>query len=282
MPATKAVDLSELGNGIYYDLSNEDYHAAPGVSKSGLDKIARSPAHFKYSDKRKSTRAMEIGTAIHAAILEPERFDSEYCLTNAPLRTAKEYKEAKIIHGSELTLTAPEAAKVIGMRKSVQSNMHAMQHLDIQGCAEVSMMCIDPETGVTIRARFDWLTDDGIVIDVKKTQDVRPNEFIKSVGNYRYHVQEAMYSFIYEQVTGEKLKAFYFLAVEEEAPHSNQMYLLGDLSREIGAYYFRRDLRTYAECFDADVWPHPNNGDGVIELSNWAISSYENDLEVMI
>ena len=274
--------LSESGEGIYYDLSNENYHSAPGVSKSGLDKIARSPAHYKYSERKEPTRAMAIGTAIHTAVLEPVRFDNEYCLTGAKLRTAKEYKDAKEIHGGELTLTAPEAKKVLNMRKSVFANQHAMQHLNEKGNAEVSFMCEDPETGVMIRARFDWLNDDRVVVDLKKTQDVRPNEFVKSVINYRYHVQEAMYSFIYEQVTGDKLNAFYFLAVEEEVPHSNQMYLLDDLAREIGAYYFRRDLRVYAECINSDKWPHPSNGGGTIELTNWAINSYENDLEVMI
>jgi hypothetical protein len=274
--------LTESGGGVYLDLSNEAYHSAPGVSKSGLDKIARSPAHYKYSERKEPTRAMAIGTAIHAAVLEPARFDSEYCLTAAKVRTAKEYKDAKAIHGGELTLTAPEAKKVLNMRESVFTNQHAMRHLNEKGNAEVSFMCEDPETGIMIRARFDWLNDDRVAVDLKKTQDVRPGEFIKSVGNYRYHVQEAMYSFIYKQVTGSELKAFYFLAVEEEAPHSNQMYLLGDLSREIGAYYFRRDLRTYADCIDSGKWPHPKNGDGVIELANWDVNRYENDLEVMI
>lgn len=276
------MSLSEIGNGIFYDLSNDDYHSASGVSKSGLDKIARSPAHYKYSGKRASTRAMEIGTAIHAAILEPKRFDEEYCLTTAPLRTAKEYKDAKAIHGGELTLTAPEGKKVIDMRKSVFTNEIAMQYLNESGNAEVSFMCEDPETGITIRSRFDWLTESGVAVDVKKTQDVRTYEFAKSVNSYRYHVQEAMYSFIYKQVTGEDLKAFYFLAVEEEAPHSNQMYLLDDLAREVGEYYFRRDLRRYAECDSSGVWPHHSNGDGVITLPNWGVIDYENDLEVMI
>lgn len=279
---TEKANLSDIGSGIYYGLSNEDYHSATGISKSGLDKISRSPAHYKHSTYKSSTRAMVIGTAIHAAILEPTRFDDEYCITEAPLRTAAAYKTAKAIHGDELTLTAPEGKKVLAMREAVELNQHAMQHLNAKGHAEVSFMCTDPETGIVIRSRFDWLTDDRVAVDVKKTQDVRGGKFARSVSDYRYHVQEAMYSFIYEQVTGEKLSAFYFLAVEEEAPHSNQMYLLDDLSREIGAFYFRRDLRIYAECINDDKWPHPDNGDGVITLPNWEINTYENELDIII
>ncbi len=269
--------------GFVEGMPNEEYHAYEGVSKSGLDKVARSPAHYKYSKQKDPTRAMEIGTAIHAAILEPERFDKEYVITDASLRTAKAYKDAKAIHGSELTLTKPEGEKVIGMREAVESNYKAMIHLRrAPGKAELSAICTDPETGVTIRARFDWLNDERVAVDVKKTQDIRAHKFCRSVSDYRYHVQEAMYSFIYKQITGDDLSAFYFLAVEEEAPHSTQMFLLDDLAREMGEFYFRRDLRAYAECVNAGKWPHPDGGDGVIELPNWSVSTYENDLEVMI
>lgn len=264
------------------DMPNADYHGYDGVSKSGLDKIARSPAHYKYSEYKPSTRAMVIGTAIHAAILEPERFDNDYLITEAKVRTAKEYRDAVKGKDGDYVLTAPEGKKVMAMRESVENNLNAMQHLRAPGDAELSAICTDPETGVTIRARFDWLTNSGISVDVKKTQDVRPGKFARSVVDYRYHVQDAMYSFIYKQVTGDDLQAFMFLAVEEEAPNSCQLYELDDVSKEMGAFYFRRDLRVYAECINSGKWPHPDNGDGELTLPNWVINQYENDIEVVI
>lgn len=64
-------------------LSNEDYHSGPGVSKSGLDLISRSPAHFRYAknnpDARRETAAFKIGGAGHALILEPDVFRREFC-----------------------------------------------------------------------------------------------------------------------------------------------------------------------------------------------------------
>lgn len=268
-------------NRFIVDMSNEDYHQYEGVSKSGLDKIARSPAHYKYSEYKPSTRAMVIGTAIHAAILEPERFDEEYSITECKARTEKAYKEEVKKSCADLVLTAQEGKKVIGMRESVESNYAAMKLLRAPGKAELSAICVDPETGITIRARYDWITDNGIVVDVKKTQDIRPAKFVRSVSDYRYHVQDAMYSFIYKLITGDDLQAFLFLGVEEEAPHSNALYELDDLSKEMGAFYFRRDLRVYAECVNSGKWPHPET-DGVLELPNWTINQYENDIEVML
>lgn len=268
--------------GLIEGMPNETYHLLEGISKSGLDKIARSPAHYKYSDQRNSTRAMVIGTAIHTAVLEPERFDLEYVVTDAKLRTESSYRKAKAAceFGGDYVLTKQEGKKILNMREAVHSNLEAAKQLFCNGRAELSAVVKDPETGVTIRARFDWLSDSGVAVDLKKTQDIR--KFGKSVNDYRYHVQDAMYSFIYKQITGDDLQAFYFLGVEEEAPHSNQMLVLDGLAKEIGHFYFRRDLRTYADCIESGKWPHPGQGDGVIELPNWALHKYEDDLEVII
>jgi len=273
--------INEKLHGFYENMPNDSYHNSNGISKSGLDLIDRSPAHYKWPKKRSSTRNMEVGTAIHAAILEPERFDKEYVLVDCDKRNVKEYKEAVKANplGAEMTLSKPEADNVLGMRESVEDNLEAMTHLRSKGKAELSAFATDPETGVILRARYDWITDDGIVVDVKKTQDLR--KFSRSVSDYRYHVQEAVYRHVYKLITGDDLQAFYFLAVEEESPHSNKMFLLDDLALEIGQHYFRKNLRQYAECINSGKWPH-RQLDSVLDLPNWEVSKYESDLEVFI
>lgn len=272
----------KISTGFITDMPNDVYHKRESISKSGLDKIDRSPAHFQCKEYKEPTRLMEIGTAIHTAVLEPRRFEDEYLVTAAEKRTEKIYKEAKSIVGSEFALTIGEAKKINGMKEAVNSNLAAVRALTQDGLAELTAVCVDPETGVQMRCRYDWLTDSGIAVDLKKTQDMRPDKFRKSVENYRYHVQAAMYSFIYKEITGEKLQAFYFLAVEEDAPHSTAMYELDDEAFDIGHFYFRRDLRTYADCLEKDIWPHPDDNAGSLGLSNWTINSYEDDLEVLL
>lgn len=74
--------------GIYDGISNADYHGGPGVSKSGLDLIRRSPMHFKAvrmsANDNEPTPAQAIGTAAHSIILEPKEFAKEYCLGLRP------------------------------------------------------------------------------------------------------------------------------------------------------------------------------------------------------
>lgn len=70
--------------GVYEGISNAEYHGGPGISKSGLDLVHRSPMHYHAvvtaANDRTPTPAQEIGTAVHMAILEPEEFAKTYCL----------------------------------------------------------------------------------------------------------------------------------------------------------------------------------------------------------
>ena len=60
-------------SGRYTDMSNEDYHRSPAISKSGMDRLAISPEHYQayLLERREETPAMKTGTAVHMAVLEP-------------------------------------------------------------------------------------------------------------------------------------------------------------------------------------------------------------------
>tara|TARA_R110000765_G_scaffold244631_9_gene346886 strand:- start:2915 stop:3739 length:825 start_codon:yes stop_codon:yes gene_type:complete len=265
---------------ITTDLSNTDYHAHPAISKSGLDLISRSPAHYFYAAHREATRAMQLGTAIHAAILEPERFANQYMLLrDVTDRRASEYRQAVKVHGSEFTLAGPEADRVSGMQASVQANPRAMSRLGAPGKSEVSIITTDPETGVPVKCRFDWLCDDGRGLDLKKTQDIRADEFSRSVARYRYHVQAAFYSDVYKWETGEDLREFAILAVEESMPHANRVFLLDDEALQIGRMQYRADLNAYAECMNRGEWPGiVFEEDELLSLPMWAITQAEDEM----
>ena len=72
--------------GIYEDLPAEDYHAADAVSRSGLTKIDRSIDHYREyaANGIEDSKALRTGTAIHAAILEPEKFQHDYIDAQIP------------------------------------------------------------------------------------------------------------------------------------------------------------------------------------------------------
>lgn len=274
-------ELAEKGCFVL-DMPNEDYHNYEGISKSGLDQVDISPAHYACAAPFKSTRAMEIGTAIHAAVLEPAMFDREYLiLKHVTKRTQSEYKEAVKAKGtSELVLTGPESDNVAGMRLSVESleewnSVYVMNHY-----TELSAFVRCPITGVMLRARYDFITHTGIVVDLKKTQDARYEAFQKSVANYRYHVQDAFYSYVYELITGHPLQSFWFLAIEENAPNTSKRYKLDDEARAIGKRQFMANLESYAEADKTGNWASYDTSDELMSLPAWAIDEDDEGIEL--
>ena len=69
--------------GVYEGIPNAEYHGGPGISKSGLDLIHRSPMHYNAAqqvanDDRPDTKAYFVGREFHMLALEPEVFEVEY------------------------------------------------------------------------------------------------------------------------------------------------------------------------------------------------------------
>lgn len=262
-------------------MPNDDYHAYPAISKSGLDLIDRSPAHYAHQEPREATRAMVIGTAIHAAIFEPERFQSDYLLLrDVTDRRSSEYKQACKSHDAERVLTGKEADHVAGMQETVRSNPSASMYLNQEGWAEISCFATCPVTGVLIKCRFDWLTKTGVTIDLKKTQDIRYDKVQRAIANYRYHVQDGFYRYVFSRATGTDLADFKFLFVEESMPHASKLFTLDTEGQQVGARIARDNLATYAACLEANDWPYPDATDELISLPAWALDE-EDMLEVV-
>lgn len=258
------------------------YHAHPSVSKSSLDLFNRSPAHYKFAARKDPTRHMAIGTAIHCALLEPARFDTDYLILDVADRRASEWREAKKQRGTdEHMLTRAEADHVLGMQASVYANERAAEMLNSPfDQAEVSVFARDPQTGVLCRARVDLLGQ-AWALDVKKTQDARSDAFSRAIGNYRYHVQAAFYSDVIEWATGLRIERFWFLAVEEQPPHACCVYALDDEAMAAGRQAYRDDLNRYAECVAADDWPAYTDEPEFIGLPGWMLAEIESDMEIL-
>lgn len=263
-------------------MPNEVYHNYPvGISNSGLRQMLKSPAHYRFMAPWKTSRNLEIGTAIHCALLEPQRFAEEYVLLrDIDDRRKSEYKQAANVHGGEVVLTASEAANVEGMQEAVLSNPAMSERLNAEGWRELSLFVQDPETGVVVRVRYDLLSLSGIAVDVKKTQDCRADAFSRAVDNYDYDMQAALYSDAFEWAAGKPLGAFEFAAIEEHMPHGHKLYQLDETAMQEGRRKYREALNLYAQCEKANDWPNiPCDGVEVLGLPAWRMAQIENDLD---
>lgn len=272
-----------IETGKYYlNMPNETYHAHKSISKSGLDKFEIDPYKFYNAKPMKQTRAMQTGSAIHAAVLEPEVFTAEFMmLPEIKDRRQAEYKAAVKSFGEGNVFANAECEKIKGMQKAVWAHDEARRLLKAQGYCEISGFARDNETGTICRHRFDKLASiDGEWwgVDLKKTQDVREFKFSRTISDYRYHVQDAFYSDQFEWITGEKLAGFKFIAVEEEYPHKVAVYELCDVSKQIGGEAYRHDLNMYSEYESGAIKAHNNSGSEVISLPEWVLRQFEEEV----
>lgn len=76
---------NEIKEGIYFNMTDEEYHSLPCLNRSTMEEVVIGDEQAAYSsylnpDKpvNNPTPAMELGTAIHSAVLEPDDFGHLY------------------------------------------------------------------------------------------------------------------------------------------------------------------------------------------------------------
>lgn len=268
-------------NGLVTDLSNEAYHTGPGISKSHLDRIAppNSPLHYwnvYLNPEREPTEAtpeMLKGTAIHTAILEPDLFPAQVVESPAFNRRTKDGKaEAEAFaqaNAGKIILDPEDYQDCLAVRDAVHRHPLAGSLLRA-GKVEQSFFATDPTTGELIKCRPDFLRDDGIMVDLKSTASAAPDEFNRSVWNYRYYVQAPWYLDIPRLLYGEAPPDFVFLAVEKKPPYAIGVYYLDADYMDRGRLHYRRDINAIAACRARNQWPDFALEIQPLSLPGWA------------
>lgn len=258
------------GVGIYYSMTNEDYHSGPGISKSGLDLIAVNPSAYVWSKQapvdRLALQALDFGTALHCALLEPTEFEKRFVVAPEVNRRTAAGREqeaeflAQAYQQGFTPLTAEESKKLSIMRESVMAHPVARMIFEAEGHNEASIYWNDVETNELCRIRPDRMPlingFGPLIVDVKKIDGM--DRFAKHVAEFRYHVQNAMYCDGYQAHFGE-IPEFWFLAVSSSISAGRYEVDVKRLDPEFlaeGYELYRRDLNAYAACRQADDWLH--------------------------
>ncbi|MDF9049622.1 exodeoxyribonuclease VIII [Escherichia coli] len=277
------VIVEDIEPGIYYGISNENYHAGPGVSKSQLDDIADTPALYLWRKNAPvdttKTKTLDLGTAFHCRVLEPEEFSNRFIVApefNRRTNAGKEEEKAFLMECAstgKTVITAEEGRKIELMYQSVMALPLGQWLVESAGHAESSIYWEDPETGILCRCRPDKIIPEfHWIMDVKTTADIQ--RFKTAYYDYRYHVQDAFYSDGYEAQFG-MLPTFVFLVASttvECGRYPVEIFMMGEEAKLAGQQEYHRNLRTLADCLNTDEWPAIKT----LSLPRWA-KEYAND-----
>jgi hypothetical protein len=224
----------QIEPGIYLDLPEAVYHAAEGLSNSGMKHLAVSPLCYWHNalnpdrERPEESFAQRWGRAVHCRLLEPERFADEYAaglrkedypdalvtdddlkgwLTARGLPVTGKRKQERIDRIREADdstviwdeLEAEHAALTAGKTILSASEMSRLDRLAevvlgdpcaaavlSGGKAEVSIFVRDPETGVMLKARMDYVKA-AATIDLKTFSNSRGKPTDRAVFDAIYH-----------------------------------------------------------------------------------------------
>ncbi len=171
--------------GIYFNLDEEAYHSDPAFSHSGMVNILKHPYDYWYrsplNPKRsfKPTEAMLFGKQCHKMLLEPDKFFEEYSVPGLG------YSPGKRMMARADYSKICEAADMVKMVPDIYSYFTT-------GFSEVSIVYIDPTTGIRIKIRVDKLYTCG-GMDYKRDKSIELNSLGWSIAEYGYDIQSELY-----------------------------------------------------------------------------------------
>lgn len=194
-------------------------------------------------------------------------------------------------NGHRQVLTQDAWDQLHRMRDAVMAHPAASALLSVKGVAERSVYWVDPDTGLLCRCRPDFWRVDGIVVDVKTTEDASLDGFAHSISKWGYHVQHPFYldginTMRTQYAPGDdpfalpvpvEARAFVFLAVEKSAcvvdgvAKGVAVYVLDQESVALGRAEYRRDLDAYAQCDAAKHWPGYGEKIQSISVPQWKL-----------
>lgn len=259
-----------MREGLFADISAEEYHSITAVSNSYLQRLNRIPAAVKV--EQEDSTAFLFGRAFHCLLLEGEEvFQSLFAIAPDIDKRTKVGKDDCAVFCSENVgkgiITAEQYESMARMAFSVKGHPFAATVL-FEGISEQSVFWTDKETGLYCKCRPDRVPHGGhgVILDIKTTRDATQRGFTRAAASYGYHRQAAFYIDGFNSVSETKVDAFIFIAVEKEPPYVVGCYTLSDIDLET-ARMQNHELKEKELWYrEKNLWPNYES-DGLIELN---------------
>ncbi len=275
----------------------ENYLKHKGESSSLLKEALKSPRHYWMSSnldlRPKSARHFELGTFIHSAILEPDKFKKVHIEPEASrneilgLRQLIEFYMG-VLGREPQDLESMKMPALRAMLKDLQDEGARKGHSFITAGdyqivdviraihktygggilpllqpymkTETSMYGKDPATKLAVKIRPDGMLlaeNFGInaIVSVKTTSATSPEEFMRDAAKFRYELAEGMYLSVASHITGRQFSGTLMIMTQTVIPFGIALMWLDAEDLEIGKYKYRQALDIVYQAKKTDEWP---------------------------
>lgn len=263
------------------DQSNSDYHADTSrVGHSMLEVYRESPITYharfvtKTINQPASTPAMMLGTALHAILLETDRFDELVVVAPDCDRRTKDGKAQwemfQSSRNGRAVIDSEQNDIVTAMAKSVLEHPEAAKLFQRAEHREKSLLWTNEATGILCKCKPDLLWSAGVMIgDLKTANDPTPGPWSRQAANLGYARQTAHYSDGVESLLGKRPRMVHIVVGTKE-PFECACYFLNPEDIEHAAFQNQKALNDLAMSFQTGNWLAPHNREiSVISLPKW-------------
>ena len=266
------------------------YHDLPQLNWSRLKSGAVSAKHLKQvleSEPKPATAAMELGTAIHCAVLEPERFAREVVIApeafvtgSGGLSTAKDAKAWRAgLAPDAMVLTQQQYDNCVAARENVMAHEDARLWLESSDLIEheafwqESVDAAGVVLPVDCRMKADGISRKlGLLWDLKSIgtgmASLSVDRCVKAIALSLYHGQLGYYTRGLAK-NGIDVSAFGWVFVESSAPF-DVVVIQADADMMAKGYELaERLLKRYATAMVTGRWPGVAEKAVICGLPKW-------------
>lgn len=275
--------------GVYPGIPFDDYARWDAVNHSVLRHMKKTPAHayWEKTNQDESTSFQALGHLIHFAVLEPERFAAEgpVVAPDVDRRTTlgkATWAEFQAANAGRAIVTEKDMRILLAIQSNIAQHATAREALYGPGASELSIVWVDPATGVLCKGRLDRVSEIGgwpFIVDIKTTsKPAATHSFQISVESYGYHEQAALYlRGINTLVPPDEgvVRKFAWLVCETEPPYCVRMFEAEEAALDLGAELIGKYLAQYADCDKRKAWPGWGEGMDVAGLPPWVYKRFD-------
>jgi len=237
---------------LHPGISRAEYEALPGINWTALKQgHGRTGMHIEaaLAKARQSgdTPAFKFGRALHMSILQPDLFATEWTIKPGVKTTTEAGK-----------LSESEMATITAMAGRFRSLGYVISSTELALTWE--------HDGYACKGSIDAICEDGMLLDLKSTDDASPSAMATTVWRYAYHGQMAWYR---RGLTanGLPVPSSRIIALEKAAPYAVGQFILNPYTMQRGEAMADKLLALYRDRQTADY------GVQDLPVPNWALDS---------
>lgn len=286
------VDQKETGPklGLFTDIEQDDYRAIDALANSDAIMIENNPADYIWSRNAPTNyskvQTKDFGTALHCALLEPEKYKDLIFVSSVKGRNTKSFEQEVIDNPDNIVLTADEAEQIDVMVGSVNAHPTASNLLSFDGATECSVIANYDELNVLLKCRpdKDLIKSIGACLDVKSTASIddwrSSKEWINPLFKFDYGHQAAFYMHVLSLHYGYEVNRFVFIAVSTSVALGRYPVGVFEVTKDnlIAWGFWQRmlaNIERFKHCRDNNDWLHSES------FNFYSEDDYSDDVEVV-